>query len=401
MNVGLFLEGQMRDFTKAATILLACFVSIVSLAQEACPNIVLDALGSMENACELLGRNEACYGNGSIIALDADGEELSDFAESGDIAEVTTIGSLSLSGLNEDEGLWGIAVLSVQADIPSTLPGQNVTMLLFGESELATVEEDASAFIFSAGIGQLACEEAPNGLIIQTPEGAGTINLDVNNISIELGSTAFLTAEADGDFLFALLEGHAMLNSGESEVEVEGGEFTTIAVDEDLNPVGEFNEPQPIEGNLELPILPLSLLPRDISEGDSANSGEIIVPRAGTWSFNYSGLDVPAACPAYLATAMQSGMDEDFSYDFGGEGWDFETFYNEVSQAQGTPASGGTYSSPEANVYVRDAVDNGTPIVFTLTVVSETELHGSQSVDLSELAAGCTMTIEIAITLNE
>src|SRR6185369_17918656 len=106
----------------------------------------------------------------------------------------------------------------------NTLPGQNVTMLLFGESELSTVEDNASAFIFSSGIGQIACDEAPNGLLIQTPEGVGTINLSVNNVAIDLGSTAYLTAEADGEFSFALLEGHAILSSEESEVEVNGGE---------------------------------------------------------------------------------------------------------------------------------------------------------------------------------
>jgi hypothetical protein len=395
----------MRYFAKAIPFLLAISLSIASLAQEACPDIVLDALDSMENACVSIGRNQACYGNGSIIAVDADGVELSDFAESGDMTEISDISSMSLSGLDEDAGLWGLAVLAVQADIPNTIPGQNVTMLLFGESELSTVEENPSAFIFSAGIGQLSCDEAPNGLLIQTPEGVGTINLSINNVAIELGSTAFLTAEADGDFVFALLEGHASLESEESEVEVNGGEFTKIELDEDLNPVGEFAEPQPIEENLELPQLPLIALERDISaeatEETTQISGEIIVPRAGTWSFDYTNLEAAAACPAMMTGAMQSGMNDSFTYDFGGEGWDFETFYNDVSEAQGTPASGGTYSSPAPNVYVREAVDNGTPIVFTLTVVSETELHIVQTVDVSEFAAGCTITMEMAITFIE
>jgi hypothetical protein len=401
----------MRYFAKAIPFLLAISLSIASLAQEACPDIVLDALDSMENACVAIGRNQACYGNGSIVAVDAEGVELSDFAASGDMTEISEISSMSLSGLDEDAGLWGLAVLAVQADIPNTIPGQNVTMLLFGDSELSTVEENPSAFIFSAGIGQLSCDEAPNGLLIQTPEGVGTINLSVNNVAIELGSTAFLTAEADGDFVFALLEGHASLESEESAVEVNGGEFTKIELDEELNPVGEFSEPQPIEENLELPQLPMSALERDISaeateateatEETTQISGEIITPREGTWSFDYTALDAAAACPAMMTGAMQAGMNESFTYDFGGEGWDFETFYNEVSEAQGTPATGGTYSSPEPNVYVREAVDNGTPIVFTLTVVSETELHIVQTVDVSEFAAGCIITMEMAITLIE
>src|SRR5688572_28486171 len=100
-------ENNMPKLAKVSILLLLCFSSLASLAQGACPDIVLDALAQMENACENIGRNEACYGNGSIVAVDVEGEELTDFDEAGDIATVSDIGSMSLSGMNEDEGLWG------------------------------------------------------------------------------------------------------------------------------------------------------------------------------------------------------------------------------------------------------------------------------------------------------
>lgn len=397
----------MLKFSKLALLLFLCFSSIATLAQEACPAIVLDALAQMENACVDIGRNQACYGNGSILALDPDGTELEDFAQAGDVAEVSAISSMSLSGMNEDEGLWGLAVLSVQADIPNTLPGQNVTMLLFGESELSAVEGDGSAFVFSAGIGQLTCNEAPNGLLIQTPEGEAEIHLTINNIVIGLGSTAFITAEADGEFSFALLEGHAILNSEASEIRVNAGEFSTISLDEDLNPTGEFSEVLPIEGNLELPQLPLELLPREVSPAEAtAATGEIITPRAGNWRFETVSFDATAECPAMVVTLIEAGMAEQSTLftNFGGEGWDFETFYKEATlESTGFEAPEGEYSSPEPNVYVFETEGNAEagPFIFTFVVVSETEVHGGYFLDSTQFIAGCTMTTDFIATWGE
>jgi len=38
--------------------------------------------------------------------------------------------------LNETTGEWGIALLRVQANLPDTAPGQNVTVLMFGDAEI-------------------------------------------------------------------------------------------------------------------------------------------------------------------------------------------------------------------------------------------------------------------------
>ncbi|MFN8372502.1 MAG: hypothetical protein U0694_06460 [Anaerolineae bacterium] len=50
-------------------------------------------------------------------------------------------------------------------------------------------------------------QEAPDsGILIQTPQGAGTINLVVNEVEITLGSTAYMTA-GDGEMTVSLIEG--------------------------------------------------------------------------------------------------------------------------------------------------------------------------------------------------
>ena len=50
----------MPKLAKVSILLLLCFASLVSLAQEVCPDIVLDAIERMENACVAVGRNQAC-----------------------------------------------------------------------------------------------------------------------------------------------------------------------------------------------------------------------------------------------------------------------------------------------------------------------------------------------------
>ena len=157
--------------------------SIVSFAiaqDEECPSNVDEALSTMSEICFAIGRNQACYGNGDIVAVPQADAEL-DFEAVGDTATVDDIQALTLTPYTLDLEEWGIAVLVLQADLPETLPGQNVTMLLFGDVELTN---DAGAYYFTSGIGSPTCNVAPDGLLIQTPEGAGTVNLTINGVSI-------------------------------------------------------------------------------------------------------------------------------------------------------------------------------------------------------------------------
>ncbi|MBC8170199.1 MAG: hypothetical protein H7X77_00945, partial [Anaerolineae bacterium] len=110
----------------------------VSAAQNSltdCPEIVNEALTSVGEACINLGRNEVCYGNNQVFAFSsADALQLDDFAFAGDIKSVLDVGSLITTPLDTENNLWGVAVLSLRANIPDSLPGQNVTFLMFGDS---------------------------------------------------------------------------------------------------------------------------------------------------------------------------------------------------------------------------------------------------------------------------
>jgi len=54
------------------------------------------------------------------------------FEEPGDLVNVADVSSLTLSPWDETQHTWGISLMKLQANLPATLPGQNVTFLLFG-----------------------------------------------------------------------------------------------------------------------------------------------------------------------------------------------------------------------------------------------------------------------------
>jgi hypothetical protein len=282
-----------------------------------------------------------CYGNSLNLATPRNSDETLNFDERGDIVSLTQIESLELSPMDEVTDQWGVAVMQLQASLPDTLPGQNVTFLLFGDvqiedaaddqvridgstlaatnvrlspssdglvlgsipfgtqvvvtgktvnrlgeiwlrlkyednrtrtgwafssliavdlSELPDVASDSlvynpmQAFYFSTGIGRTTCAEAPtDGILVQTPEGAGLVNLELNGIKLSLGSTALLTTEplADdaaesSDLNIALIEGEAIITSlGITQVLVPGSE-SVVQVSREGRPIGAPARPVPM-----------------------------------------------------------------------------------------------------------------------------------------------------------
>jgi hypothetical protein len=116
------------------SMLLLCVVTTAA-AQTDCPTIVRTALSALDAACTDTGRNQACYGNVQLVATPRDGATLA-FDVAGDRANVTDIRTLQLSSMSLADSSWGVALMQVQANLPDTLPGQNVTFLLFGNVEI-------------------------------------------------------------------------------------------------------------------------------------------------------------------------------------------------------------------------------------------------------------------------
>ncbi len=126
--------------------LMTVFISSLAVvsAQDSCPAIVESILESVDTACEGIGRNQVCYGNNLVNTLDFSSEPLADFSATGDISDILAVASLEATAFDSDAGTWGIALMNLQADLPDTLPGQNVTFVVFGDTELVNdvVPED-------------------------------------------------------------------------------------------------------------------------------------------------------------------------------------------------------------------------------------------------------------------
>ena len=137
----------MRLFARTSLLSLMLTLFSVSLvfAQASCPDLVNEALEAVDANCADLGRNEACYGYDQVEASFLSTVEDDVFSQPTDIASVADIETIRTAPLSLDNGTWGVAVMNLQANVPNTIPGQNVTFVLMGDVEVenAVAPEDA------------------------------------------------------------------------------------------------------------------------------------------------------------------------------------------------------------------------------------------------------------------
>jgi hypothetical protein len=116
-------------------------VTLVSAQQDACSDLIQQALDFTDRVCNDAGRNQVCYGNILLSAVPVEDAPEFSFEAPGDIADLIYIDALQLSQL-ESPDEWGVALLRLQANLPDTLPGQNVTVLLFGDVAIENAGEE-------------------------------------------------------------------------------------------------------------------------------------------------------------------------------------------------------------------------------------------------------------------
>lgn len=271
-----------------------------------CPVLVQTAYETTQNACDGVGRDEACYGNVNIQAsFQADAEEVP-FAASGDTVRLAALENLQLSSMDTEEQIWGISLLHVRADLPEDDPTQNVEVLLFGNVEIENqgtplddetpVEDDEprygpmQAFYFTSGVDDRPCAEAPDsGLMIQTPEGAGEITFLINEVNIDLGSTAYLQAQPDDEMTVNLIEGQADVTAQGVTVTAPAGTRVRIPLNANGVASGAPIGPEPYD-DAALQTLPLLLLSQPIVVAPALTEDEIAalvpsgeLPLSGVW----------------------------------------------------------------------------------------------------------------------
>lgn len=268
---------------------LVLLVSATALAQSSdCPAIVETALDAADTLCAETGRNQVCYGHVSLTAEAQSDAGQFTLESAGDIADVADLKALHLLPLDETTGEWGVALMRLQANIPDTLPGQNVTFLLFGDVEITSAAEEAAlpdatpmqAFYLRTGVSDSKCDAAPeSGLIVQTPEGVGEITFNVNGVDVQMGSTVlFQGDEADG-MSVSVLEGSALISAVDGQQVIPAGAWARVAlrrVDGRLLAHAAPELPRSYEGRERLlQNLPVRLLQRRIEVASALTSEQI------------------------------------------------------------------------------------------------------------------------------
>ncbi len=400
----------MKSLKLVGTILLVTLVFATSAqAQDSeCTRIVNQALETVDQLCEATGRNQACYGNITLLAKPRVNAGTFTFDEAGDVVDIAAVQSLALSSYNAANEEWGVALLRIQANLPDTLPGQNVTFLLFGDVEIqdsvtevppepATVtlvipgslnvrggpstsyavidsfrsgdtvvaigrlddsswlqiqlEDDAlgwvftqltapesdivvlsvvdpdapppdqptfgpfQAFYFKSSVSDTPCVAAPDsGILIQTPEGVGEINLFVNEVNIRLRSTVYIQSQPSSEMKINVVEGTAQVTAQGKTVIAPAGTRVRVAMNADNIAAGPPSDPEPYDDE-QMALVPVAVLPETVEVIPSLSAEEIeeianaLVPLPGVWlattltGNTYELTIIPTEGGLYLADA--------------------------------------------------------------------------------------------------
>ncbi|PJF22082.1 MAG: hypothetical protein CUN56_07820 [Phototrophicales bacterium] len=259
-----------------------CLAPATALTQSlTCSAIVQTALAAVDELCTDLGRNQACYGNISVSAVPREGVTDFTFEQTGDVIDVSDLQSMRLAPMDVENGTWGVAVMNLQANLPDTLPGQNVTFVLFGDVEIESAVQEGDdytpmqAFYLRTGIGDAACEEAPeSGLLVQTPEGVSEVAFNVNGVDVAMGSTVFFQAQPEDEMVVSTVEGSAVVQiNGELHTAVAGTRLRW-GINRDLRPESLPNLPEDYDPD-RMQRLPVRILRRAIQIHEPLSSEQL------------------------------------------------------------------------------------------------------------------------------
>jgi hypothetical protein len=193
-------------------------LTATALAQRnaSCQALIDKAIQASGNFCGQTSSNNVCYGNTTIQAeLVPDATQR--FSERGDIVAVNELRRLSAAPLNPANNEWGIAVFKVIANLPRSLPGETITMVVFGNTTLDNASGNLESFYFYSELGQIACQAVPfDGLMLSAPNGSG-IRINVNGTELTLMGTASLKAVKNQEMEVSLFSGSGRVVSNGQE----------------------------------------------------------------------------------------------------------------------------------------------------------------------------------------
>jgi hypothetical protein len=195
-----------------------------------CQALIDRAIQASDSFCGETGTNKACYGNTTLQAELVPGTTDS-FSERGDIIAVNALSRLTASPLDIEGMQWGIAVFKLITNLPRSLPGETVTMVVFGNATLDNVSEDSESlesFYFSSELGQIVCEKVPfDGLMITSPDGNG-IQFKINGAELTLVGSASVKAIRNGQMEVSVYRGSARIMSNGEEQYLGAGSKSSV-----------------------------------------------------------------------------------------------------------------------------------------------------------------------------
>jgi hypothetical protein len=196
-------------------------------SQATCRELIDRAMQASGNFCDHMGSNEVCYGNNTLVAELIAGAT-NRFTQRGDVVNVVDLRRLAASPLRLASQEWGIAVFKVIANLPRSLPGETITMVVFGNTTLDNPSNNLQTFYFSSTLGQIDCDQVPfDGLMITMPDGAG-VSFVINGAEMTLMGDASIKATQNGSMDVSMYSGSAYISAnGESQF-VTAGQSTSM-----------------------------------------------------------------------------------------------------------------------------------------------------------------------------
>ncbi|MFN8448223.1 MAG: hypothetical protein U0521_06445 [Anaerolineae bacterium] len=165
-----------------------------------CPQMIEQALGAIGDNCAGLGRNSACYGFQEVRATFTEATAANFFTVPSDRADLVTLRNIGTTRMDTALQQWGIALLSLQANLPDTLPGQNVVFMLLGDTEIENAVKPEDVFVGGATVD--VTTRAAAGLFYRPDP--------TDNVIGAIPANATLTADArteDGEWMRIVFDG--------------------------------------------------------------------------------------------------------------------------------------------------------------------------------------------------
>lgn len=262
----------------------------LTAAQADCPTIVQSALELVDQACSATTRNQACYGNNLLTAVAREGINNLQFEKSGDIINVADVQRLQLSAMSLTNETWGVALMQLQANLPDTLPGQNVTFLLFGDVQVENAASEPAVLLNVTALNKANVRSGPSrsASVVSSLSSGQTVVGDGRNeagdwlrIQLDEGRVGWVFAEL---------------------VSVEGDASTLpVKTDDDSQPVPAT----PAFGPMQAFYLKSGSGDRPCKE--VPDSGILVQsPQGGNRvTFNADGVDVTLGSTAYLQASAE------------------------------------------------------------------------------------------------